>query len=100
MASLTTDSPRPLGETYAKNGFHYEQVIRDGNVAIFKQRMRPGEGELAFETIVIRVAPAATMFGKEVPAREIGPSNEDFGVWGWSFDSLVRAKAKMAELLA
>lgn len=100
LATSSAATPRPLGTSFGKNGYHYEQVVREGNVAIFRQRLRPGEGELAFEVIVIKVVPESTMFGKVIPAREVGPSNEDFGKLGWTYPELSRAKAKMAEVLA
>lgn len=90
---------RPLGSTYKKNTFHYELVTRDGDLAIFKQQLRPGVGCLAFEVIRIRVAPALTIMGKDVPEREIAPSNEDFGSYGWSYPTLAKAKGKYHELL-
>jgi hypothetical protein len=90
---------RPLGHTFRKNGFTYELVMRDGDIAIYKQRLRPGVGCLAYETIRIRVKEEAEMFGKTVLRHEVGPSNESFGMDGWSYPTLARAKAKMAELM-
>lgn len=90
---------RLLGTTFNKNGYTYEQVLRDGNIAIFKQRLRPGVGELAYETIIIQIKPAVTIKGKFVPEREAAPSDEAFGTLGWSYPTLERAKAKFHELL-
>lgn len=91
---------RPLGTTFVKNTFHYELVIRDGNWAIFKQRFRPGVGELAYEVIRIRVKPAVTIMGKLVEAHEAGPPNEAFGRDGFSYPSLAKAKAKLHEMVS
>jgi len=103
IAPLATPIPaRPLGTTFTKNGFHYELVMREGNVALFKQRLRPGAGCLAYEVIRIRVAEATTIMGKDVPRREVGPSNSEWGTHGWTYpaDDLPRAKAKFAALVA
>lgn len=91
---------KPMPLTFAKNTFHYEQVLRDGQIAIYKQRLRPGVGCLAFEVIRIKQVPEATMFGKVIEAHEAGPSNEDFGTFGWSYPTLERAKAKFHALVA
>lgn len=90
----------PFPITFNKNGFHYEQILRNGQIAIYKQRLRPGAGCLAFEVIKIRQKEESMMFGKPIEAHEIGPSNEEFGRWGWSFNSLERAKAKFHALVA
>ena len=91
-------TPFPL--TFGKNTFFYEQVIRNGQIAIYKQRLRPGAGCLAFEVIIIRKKEESVMFGKTVEAHEIGPSNEEFGRWGFSYPDLERAKAKFHALVA
>lgn len=91
---------KPMPPTFSKNGFHYEQLLRDGQFAIYKQRLRPGAGCLAFEVIKIRQKEESMMFGKTVEAHEVGPSNEDFGQFGWSYPTLERAKAKFHELVA
>lgn len=92
-------TPRPLGETYGKNGFHYEQVIRDGMVAVFKQRLAPGRGSLGYEVIVIRVKEESIAFDKLVPCREVAPANEEFGIYGWTYPTLDRAMDKFRLLV-
>lgn len=86
--------------TFSKNTFHYEQILRDGQFAIYKQRLRPGAGCLAFEVIRIKQIPESKMFGSVVEAHEAGPSNEAFGTDGWSYPTLERAKAKFHTLVA
>jgi hypothetical protein len=90
---------RVLEPAFNKNGFTYELVRREGDVAIYKQRLRPGVGCLAYEVWRIRVKEQSIMFGNIVPRREVGPSDSDFGTYGWSYPDLPRAKAKMAELI-
>lgn len=90
---------KPLPNTYSKNGFHYELVVRDGPYAIFKQRLRPGAGCLAYEVIKIKCLKEAVMFGRTIEAHEVGPSNEDFGKSGWTYPTLARAKEKFRQLI-
>lgn len=88
-----------LLEDFVKNGFYYEPLKRIGNIAIYKQRLRKGEGGLAYEIFHVREREEMELFGNICPATEYGPSNEAFGVEGFSYPSLVRAEAKMEELL-
>lgn len=90
---------KPLDNTFSKNTFHYELVIRSGDVAIYKQRLRPGVGCLAYEVFKVKKVKECVIMGKKVEAHEAGPSNEDFGYIAWSYPDLGRAKKKMAELL-
>ena len=90
---------KPLGDTYSKNTFHYELVVRDGDIAIFKQRLRPGVGCLAYEVIRVQKRAEYTIKGNVIPAHEAAPGNEEFGSEGWSYPDLERAKKKYHELL-
>lgn len=96
---------KPLPLTFTKNTFAYEQVLRDGQIAIYKQRLnatadKPVRGCLAYEVIKIQQVPAGEMFGRPVEAHEIGPSNESWGTQGWTYPTLDRAKAKFHALVA
>jgi hypothetical protein len=74
-------------------------VERKGNVAIYEVP-RPG----AYEVIVIRVAEESVFGGKVVPRREVYPSAEAWGTYGWTYspsshaDPLGAARAKMKQL--
>mgnify|MGYP001595511714 FL=1 len=99
-----SDSPpfpfRPFGTTFSKNTYHYRQVIRDGEWAIFGQYIKKtSEIPCAYEVIRIRVVPAGTIMGNAVPAREVGPSNESFGKDGFTYPTLGKAKAKLHEMV-
>jgi hypothetical protein len=88
-----------LLEDFVKNGFYYEQVRRHANVVIYKQRLRKGEGGLAYEVFHVREREEMELFGNICPAAEYGPSNEDFGSQAFSYPNLARAEAKMDELI-
>ncbi len=89
---------RPLGSAYTKNTFHYEILTRRGNLAIAQQRLRPGEGCLAFEVIRIKQVKESVMFGKVVEAHESAPGNSSWGTDGWTYPTLEAARAKMRAL--
>ncbi len=87
----------PLGN-FSKNGFHYELVTRHDDLAIYKQRLRPGAGCLAFEVIRVKKVKECVMFGKIIEAHESSPGNAEWGISGWTYPTLERARAKMREL--
>ncbi|SRR5260221_3065322 len=73
-------------------------VERKGNVAIYQGPYQD------FEVIVIRVAEESVFAGKVVPRREIYPSAEAWGTYGWTYSAnshanpLEAARAKMKQL--
>jgi hypothetical protein len=86
-------------ENYKKNSFYYELVKRVDNFAIFKQRLRPGVGCLAYEVIVIRSYETHMRGENVVQASEFAPGNEEFGKFGWSFPTLEEAEVKFQWLI-
>jgi hypothetical protein len=97
--STTETQYRPFPATFRKNGFHYELMKREGDIAMVKQRLEPGRGLLAYEILRIRRAEAREMHGKAIEAAEYGPCNEDFGKHGWSYPTIERAEAKFSEMV-
>jgi len=73
-------------------------VERKGNVAIYQGPYQD------FEVIVIRVAEESVFAGKVVPRREVYPSAESWGTYGWTYspnshaDPLEAARKKMKQL--
>ena len=96
---------KPMPLTFVKNTFAYEQVLRNGQIAIYKQRLnatadKPVRGCLAYEVIRIQQIPDGEMFGRPIEAHETGPSNSSWGTDGWTYPTLERAKAKYHALIA
>ncbi len=89
---------RPLGPTYAKNGFSYKVLTRHGNLAIAQQQLRPGVGCLAFEVIRVKQVKEGKMFDKVIEAHEAPPGNEEWGRHGWTYPTLTAARAKLRAL--
>jgi hypothetical protein len=89
----------PLGNTYRKNGFHYELVKRRGDIALFRQCYAPGDGGFAYEVIIVQKDPERVIADVTIPAHERAPGNEEFGKKGWAYVSRERAEAKMTELM-
>lgn len=82
---------------FQRNGFDFQQLERRGDVAIFLQSK--GGRSVAFEVVRIRVAPPHRFQdGRELPEREVYPSSEHWGLYGFTCETLERAKALMHAL--
>ncbi len=90
---------KPLGDFYKKNGFYYKLLKREGDIAIFQQRLDENKGCLAFEVIIVQKGEEYEMAGMKIEAHEYAPGNEQFGMKGWSFSTLEKAEIKFKELL-
>lgn len=78
---------------FHKHGWHYRQLKRVGNVAIYEQG-----GGAAYEVVRIRVAPERTFKGRTFPAGEYLPCDSEWGRYGFTLHTLAEAHAKMAIL--
>jgi hypothetical protein len=86
----------PLLGEFRQSGSTFTQVKRVGDIAIYKQtkaRRSP-----AFEVVTIRRREASVAFGKEFPATEYYPHNEDWGTYGFTYRTLDEAERKFEEL--
>lgn len=71
----------------------YEQIFREGDVAIYRQTKAGQESE-AFEVGRIRHNKARDTFGKHFEASESWPSSEEWGIRAWTCTTLRRAKER------
>jgi hypothetical protein len=81
--------PLPI-EVTQNGGHHYRQVWRDDYAAVYEQRNAFG-AFLGYEAIAIKRAGPCHAFGKDYPARELYPCNEDWGKLAISVSDLDRA---------
>ena len=86
-----------LPKLFRKGGFDYEQVFRDGSVAIYRQTKK-GQYLERFEVGRIRENQARETFGKHFEASESWPSSEEWGVRAYTCTDLARAKERAATL--
>ena len=70
-------------------------IKREGMTVMFK-----AVGADYWEVHQVRIRKAETMFGKEVPEREVLAGNEDFGKYAWACVSQGRADGRFADVLA
>ena len=69
------------------------QLKRAGMVALYDLGSE-GDMLIGYEVAVIRVRRAEEAFGKSYPEREVYPGNEDWGMYGWSYQALDLAGAQ------
>lgn len=75
----------------SQKGYQFTQILRSGRIALYK---KSGEGNY-YEVIVIREQPRreTEVAGVKVvfEAKEVYPSDEMFGLYGWTTTSFTRA---------
>lgn len=87
-----------LGDKYKKNGYEFTLIERTGQVAIYSQIV-PETGRLiAFEVFEVQKYPEKIIAGKIIPAFEATPSNEQWGLKGYTVHTFFEAKKKGAIL--
>ena len=89
-------NPLPAPSTLRKNGFTYTQVCRGERSCVYEQLVTP---EVKYyEVFIIKTRAEEKQFGKVYPAREVFPSNEDFGATAWSCRTLEKAMRRFNEI--
>ena len=87
-----------LPTTYNKNGFTFNQVNREGDVAIYEQIMPETGKRIAYEVFEVLKKPPVTINGIDIPERETCPGNEQWGNHGFTVYDLTSAKEKQAQI--
>jgi len=98
---------KKLEMKFKKWNFNFIQLERKGKYAIYEkfliappQPKRTGakEESIGFEVIVIQKQKEHERFGQTFPAKELYPSSETWGMYGFTFCTLVGAYEKYKEL--
>jgi hypothetical protein len=89
-----------LANTFADRTFGYEQIAREGMVALYRQT-HTASGVVRYETVRLHIQAAHTWpNGQTTPEKEAYPSSTAWGRRGWTFFTLAEAQAHMQTLLA
>lgn len=89
-----------LPETFTFGGFKFQQIQRQGDVAIFSKQ-KPGRRVTSYEVVIIQKHKEHKWpNGKTTPAWEAMPANEVWGISGWTYPDLVRGERRFADLIA
>ena len=89
---------KKLAEKYNKNGYQFELVERTGDVAIYSQHLE--NRIVAYEVFEVQKYQERIIAGKIIPASEATPSNEQWGIKGYTYWNLDRAKEKACQMHA
>ena len=97
-----------LPKEITKTGFFHKQIDRKGKFALYEKVLIDvacsAKGELdknltiGYEVIIIRKQKAHERFGTQFPAKELYPSSETWGTYGWTFIQYLDACNKFKEL--
>lgn len=83
-----------LPDNYRKNGYEFNLIERNGDVAIYEQIEPITQRRVAYEVFEVMKYPERVIAGQTVIAREGTPSNEMWGQFGFTIWSLDDARQK------
>ncbi len=98
---------RTIPKTFKKYGFLFKMVHRNKNIALYSQENKEGVVR-AYEVHKVRVFPAISTKYKQrdgtvhlinTPEQEKLGRASEFGLYGWSYDTLPQAEMKFQELI-
>jgi hypothetical protein len=92
-------SYKPLSKEFRRDGFHYRQIARESDTAIYEQTWDGCPNpNVAYEVVRIRRREGFEIGGRLVEAAEVYPNSEAWGVDGFTFTDKDAAFAKLREL--
>jgi len=90
---------KPLPKEFRRDGFNYQQIAREGDVAIYEQTWTGmSEPSPCWEVIRIRRHEGFQIRGRFVEPAEVYPNSEAWGTDGFTFSDKEAAFAKFREL--
>jgi hypothetical protein len=92
---------QPIDTAFDEGRFHYTQLERHGDIAIYEQQHKENPKVVRFEVIRIRVQPEHTWpSGQVTPEREAYPGASVWGRLGFTCFTLEEARTLAAGLQA
>jgi hypothetical protein len=96
---------KTLPTTFGSDGFNFQQLRREGGIAIFLKQ-KPGlvreypASCKSYEVVMIQKRDAYTWpDGQTTPAHEAMPSSRDWGKYGWTCQTLEDAELRFKTLV-
>lgn len=86
-----------LEKSFTRKKFQYDQLCRKGNLAIYTQKHLESEG-LTYEVIIIKSHNGYEIAGTKIEPSEVYPSDTQWGILGWTCQTLEAAQNKMKKL--
>lgn len=89
---------KPLEPIFTKVGFRFKQIVREGDLAIFHKTHLSPAHDGGFEVVIIGRHDGYEIAGNKIEPAETYPSNEQWGVKGWTYADLYHAELKFESL--
>src|SRR5215471_8730177 len=90
---------KPLPNEFRRDGFHYRQIAREGDIAIYEQtQLSYTEPSRSYEVIRIHRRDGFQISEKFIEPYEVYPNSEAWGVDGFTFADRNRAFEKFFEI--
>lgn len=89
---------KTLEKKFTYKEFEYSQILRDGNFAIYRQKLKDGGKSETFEVIIIDSHNGYEIAGQKIPPSEMYPSTNQWGVKGFTVLSYDDALKKLETL--
>jgi len=86
-----------IKSNFRKNGLEFKLLERSAHVALYE--LNGENGIRAYEVHKLRILPCRALNGVILEACERLAGNEDFGIFGWSYQELEYVQKKYNELL-
>lgn len=86
---------RKLKSTYKKNGYIHNVLYNDSNFAISEVYDEDTDKVICYEIFQIIKNKSMKIAGREVEPWESCPSNEDWGMKGWTYRTYKEAENKL-----
>lgn len=88
---------KKLAESFTKWGERFDQIKREGDVAIFRRTNKTGKEQ--FEVVVISRHNGYEVQGVKIEPSETYPSSSAWGTYGWTTNTRERAEELFVEAI-
>jgi len=86
-----------LEKNFDRKVFNYEQLYRKNNLAIYAQKHKD-TGFTTYEAIIIKSHNGYEIAGTRIEPAETYPSDTQWGILGWTYQTLEGARNKIKKL--
>ena len=94
-----------IADTFETYGHTHTQLLIYKNIALYKLciaekdcMLKGWDGVIGYDVVIIVDVPENVINGKMIPSRKNYPSAEQFGKFGWNFNTYEAARNKFNEL--
>lgn len=89
---------KTLPTTFGSDGFDFQQLRREGDIALFVKHKLPFRFK-SYEVVMIQKRNAYTWpDGQTTPAHEAMSSSRDWGTYGWTYQTFEDAESRFKKL--